>query len=122
MRRDGVWVVSSIKNEYNHDLNLDIIKLMSTHRKLNPNIKRTLIVHDITGIKPCKSVWLLEVQSGGLKNLGCLTKDMRNCIENQMRLRLGYGNVEAIRKMFMRMQQIDGVFFHSIDVDDKMIL
>ena len=77
---------------------------MLAHRKLNPSIKRTLEAFDITGIRPCKSMRMVQVQSGGPANVGCLSKDMRNYIHSQRRLRLGDGDAEAIRKMFVKMQ------------------
>ncbi|XP_073121771.1 protein FAR1-RELATED SEQUENCE 5-like [Henckelia pumila] len=82
-------------------------------------MKRQLEAKDIAGLRPCKNIRLLEVQAGGPENLGCLPKDCRNFIENRRRLRLGDGDVEAIRKLFMRMQQRDTNLFHLMDVDDE---
>ena len=82
MTKYGVWVISSIKNEHNHDLNLDISILMPAHSKLNPNVKRMLEAFDIAGIRPCKSVRMVQVQSGGPVNVGCLLKAMRNYIHS----------------------------------------
>ena len=96
--------MSSIKNEHSHELNSDMSRLMPPHKKLTPNIKRTLVAHDIAHIRTCKSVQLLQIQSGGLENLGCLSKDCRNYIENHRMLRLGNGNAEAIQKLFVNMQ------------------
>ena len=104
MRKYGVCLISSIKNEHNHDLNPDMSILLHAHRKLNPSVKRTLEAFDIAGIRPCKSVRMVQVQSGGPANVGCLSKDMRNYIHSQRRLRLGDGDAEAIRKMFVKMQ------------------
>ncbi|KAF2283949.1 hypothetical protein GH714_017528 [Hevea brasiliensis] len=68
--------------------------------------------------KPAKSIRLLEVQAGGPENLSCLSKDCQNFIERKRRLRLGDGNAEAIRKLFVRMQRNDPEFFYSFDLDD----
>ncbi|XP_057998326.1 protein FAR-RED IMPAIRED RESPONSE 1-like [Hevea brasiliensis] len=69
-------------------------------------------------IRPAKSIRLLEVQAGGPENLSCLSKDCRNFIERKRRLRLGDGDAEAIRKLFVRMQRNDPEFFYSFDLDD----
>ncbi|XP_057989160.1 protein FAR-RED IMPAIRED RESPONSE 1-like [Hevea brasiliensis] len=44
--------------------------------------------------------------------------DSRNFIERKRRLRLGDGDAEAIRKLFVRMQRNDPEFFYSFDLDD----
>ncbi|EEF41070.1 conserved hypothetical protein [Ricinus communis] len=66
-------------------------------------MKRSLEANDIVGIRSYKSIRLLEVQKGGLENLGCLPKHCRNFIES----RLDDSDVEAIRKLFLSMQQND---------------
>ncbi|XP_057990542.1 protein FAR-RED IMPAIRED RESPONSE 1-like [Hevea brasiliensis] len=66
---------------------------------LNMDMKRRLEANDIAGIRPAKSIRLLEVQADGPENLSCLSKDCRNFIERKRRLRLGDGDAEAIRKL-----------------------
>ncbi|KAL8472696.1 hypothetical protein ACS0TY_029786 [Phlomoides rotata] len=44
--------------------------------------------NDIADLRSCKNVRLCEVQCGGPQNLGCLTKDYRNYIEERRRVRL----------------------------------
>ncbi|KAL7123552.1 hypothetical protein ACP275_01G112600 [Erythranthe tilingii] len=78
----------------------------------------TLEANDIAGIKPCKSIRLAEVQSGGPMNLWCLPKDCRNFIEGRRKLRLGTGDAEAIRKLFWGLQKQDTDFICSLDIDD----
>ncbi|XP_050212818.2 protein FAR-RED IMPAIRED RESPONSE 1-like [Mercurialis annua] len=93
--------------------------LMVGHRSLTINLKRQLEANDIAGVRPSKSVRMLQVQAGGPNNIGCLPKDCRNFIESRRRLRLGEGDAEAIRKLFMTMQQHDRNFFHLMDVNDE---
>ena len=78
---------------------------MSAHRTIGVHMKRQLEANDISGVRLCKSVRMMQVQSGGPQHLGCLPKDYRNFIEKRRRLRLGKGDAEAIRKMFVRMDQ-----------------
>ncbi|KAH0635970.1 hypothetical protein KY290_036365 [Solanum tuberosum] len=46
-------------------------------RKISRTLKRSLEAHDITGIRPAKSIRLLEVQAGGPDRMGCTLKDCR---------------------------------------------
>ncbi|KAL8488756.1 hypothetical protein ACS0TY_024886 [Phlomoides rotata] len=80
----------------NHELDPNFSPLMAAHRHVNVNMKRQLEANDIAGIRVCKNVRLIEVQSGGPQNLWYLPKDCRNFIEERRRLRLGEGDAEAI--------------------------
>ncbi|KAL8507588.1 hypothetical protein ACS0TY_018214 [Phlomoides rotata] len=97
---DETWIVTKMVNEHNHEIDPTFSPLMAAHRHLDIHIHRQLEADGIAGIRPCKNVRLLKVQSSGPKNLGCLPKDCRNFIEERRRLRLGDGDAEAIRKMF----------------------
>lgn len=65
VRRERAWVISLIKNKYNHELIPNMSRLMAAHKNLSPSIKQNLIANDIVGIRPYKSVRLLKVQCGG---------------------------------------------------------
>ncbi|KAL8492539.1 hypothetical protein ACS0TY_023939 [Phlomoides rotata] len=115
---DESWIGTKMVNEHNHEIDPSFSPLMAGHRQLHIHICRQLEANDITGIRSCKNIQLLEVQSGGPKNLGCLPKDCRNFIEERRRLRLGDGDAEAIRKMFATLQMKDRNFFHLMDIDE----
>ncbi|XP_058006730.1 protein FAR-RED IMPAIRED RESPONSE 1-like [Hevea brasiliensis] len=110
--------ISKVISSHNHELEPSMSRLMVAHRSLNMDMKRRLEANDIAGIRPTKSIRLLEVQAGGPENLSCLSKDCRNFIERKRRLRLGDGDAEAIRKLFVRMQRNDPEFFYLFDLDD----
>ncbi|KAF2305274.1 hypothetical protein GH714_003442 [Hevea brasiliensis] len=118
LRENGMWQISKVISSHNHELEPSMSRLMVAHRSLNMDMKRRLEANDIAGIRPAKSIRLLEVQAGGPENLSCLSKDCRNFIERKRRLRLGDGDAEAIRKLFVRMQRNDPEFFYSFDLDD----
>ncbi|KAL8515628.1 hypothetical protein ACS0TY_014352 [Phlomoides rotata] len=82
---------------------------MAAHRHLDIHICRQLEANYIAGIRPCKNVRLLEVQSGGPENLGCLPKDCRNFIEERRRLRLGDGDLR--RSLYNERQRWVHVFW-----------
>ncbi|KAL8551928.1 hypothetical protein ACS0TY_000829 [Phlomoides rotata] len=92
---DESWIVTKMVNEHNHEIDPSFSPLMAAHRQLHIHIRMQLETTDIAGIRPCKNIRLLEVQSGGPGNLGCLPKDCRNFIEERRRLRLGDGDAEG---------------------------
>ncbi|EEF28139.1 conserved hypothetical protein [Ricinus communis] len=61
----GVWAVSKINRNHNHDLQPDMSILMAGHRKISIHMKRQLEVNDITSVRPGKNVKMLEIQAGG---------------------------------------------------------
>ena len=93
-------------------------RLMSGHRSVTPTLWRTLVANDLARLRPCKSMKVAMVQAGGLKNLGCSQRDMRNFIDKERRLKLGKRDAKAIRKFVIEMQQKDRDFFYLIDVTD----
>ncbi|KAF2297305.1 hypothetical protein GH714_021003 [Hevea brasiliensis] len=97
LRENGMWQISKVISSHNHELEPSMSRLMVAHRSLNMDMKRRLEANDIAGIRPAKSIRLLEVQR---------------------RLRLGDGDAEAIRKLFVRMQRNDPEFFYSFDLND----
>ncbi|XP_012837534.1 PREDICTED: protein FAR-RED IMPAIRED RESPONSE 1-like [Erythranthe guttata] len=115
---DGSWMVSTVVAGHNHELTPDMSILIPARRNISTSMKRQLEANDIAGIRPCKSIRLAEVQSGGPMNLGCLPKDCRNFIEGRRKLRLGTGDAEAIRKLFWGLQKRDTNFIYSLDIDD----
>ncbi|KAL8548964.1 hypothetical protein ACS0TY_008015 [Phlomoides rotata] len=115
---DESWIVTKMVNEHNHEIDPSFSPLMVAHRQLHIHIRRQLEANDIAGIRPCKNIRLLEVQSGGPKNLGCLPKDCRNFIEERRRLRLGDGDAKVIRKMFATLQMKDRYFYHLMNIDE----
>ncbi|KAF2310393.1 hypothetical protein GH714_009029 [Hevea brasiliensis] len=97
-------------------------RFMRVHRSIPSAIKRRLEAHDIVGIRPSKSVRLLEVQAGGPEKLSCLPRDCRNFIDITRRWKLGNGYADYINRMFLRMQQQNAKFFHLIDIDEDQRL
>ncbi|VFQ81564.1 unnamed protein product [Cuscuta campestris] len=59
------------------------------------------------------------VEAGGYEELGFIEKDCRNYIEEFRRLRLGFGDAEAIQGYFNKMQAKNDGFFFSMDVDEE---
>ncbi|KAL1567787.1 protein FAR-RED IMPAIRED RESPONSE 1-like [Salvia divinorum] len=116
---NGNWKIPKVCKEHNHDLEPQLSEFMPAHRHLSTNLKVHLEAYDRTGLRPCKSVRMLEALAGGPPNLGASMKDCRNHVDKMRRLRLGDGDAAAIQHMFKRLQQNDKDFFYLLDIDDE---
>ncbi|KAK9157430.1 hypothetical protein Scep_004004 [Stephania cephalantha] len=115
---DNCWSVSKVVVEHNHELIPNLSRFMRGHRTMSVHMKHQLDANDIASIRPCKSIRMLQVQSGGPENLGCTPIACRNFIDARRRIRLGEGDAEAIRKLFITMQEIDIKIFHTFEIDN----
>ncbi|KAM3357699.1 hypothetical protein P3S68_020630 [Capsicum galapagoense] len=61
--------VTKIILEHNHELEPALSYFFPCHKKLRRTVKRSLVAHDITGLRPSKSIRLLEVEAGGLERM-----------------------------------------------------
>ncbi|KAF3646898.1 hypothetical protein T459_27440 [Capsicum annuum] len=61
-------------------------KLAGQIKELSRTLKRSLVAHDIVGLRPSKRIKLLEVEAGGPERMTCTPKDCRNYILQQQRL------------------------------------
>ncbi|KAK9121232.1 hypothetical protein Syun_018849 [Stephania yunnanensis] len=94
---DNRCLVSKMVVEHNHELIPDLSFFMRGHRELNARMKRQLQANGRAGIRPSKSIRMLQIQEGWPKNLGCTSKDCRSFIDASRRLGLEEGDAEAIR-------------------------
>ncbi|PHT93697.1 hypothetical protein T459_01579 [Capsicum annuum] len=83
---DGSCIVSRVILEHNHELEPALPRFLPYHRELSRTLKRSLVAHDIAGLRPSKSIRLLEVEAGGPDRMLCTPKDYRNYILQQRRL------------------------------------
>ncbi|PHU07498.1 hypothetical protein BC332_23987 [Capsicum chinense] len=67
MMNDGSCIVIKVILEHNHELEPAMSHFCPSHRELSKTVKRSLVTHDITSLRPSKSIRLLEVEAGGLE-------------------------------------------------------
>lgn len=67
---------------------------MMGHRILSGNMKRQLEVVDMSGMKPCINVRLMDVITRCPKNISVTTKDCLNFINERRRLWVGVMNAK----------------------------
>ncbi|OIS95804.1 protein far1-related sequence 5 [Nicotiana attenuata] len=114
----GCWRVSKVVHDRNHDLLPSISRLMAGHRSVCDSLKRDIVAHDRSGIKPSKNIKLAEVQRGGPQNLVCTPKDCRNFILKSRNFEMPEGDAQSLLNFFREMQVKDSEFFYSVDVDN----
>ncbi|XP_070023680.1 protein FAR1-RELATED SEQUENCE 5-like [Nicotiana sylvestris] len=89
----GCWHVSKVLHDHNHDLLSSVSCLMAGYRSVCDSLKRDLVAHDESGIRPSKYIRLAEVQRGGPQNLGCTPKDCRNFILKSRNFEMQEGDI-----------------------------
>nr|XP_016485380.1 PREDICTED: protein FAR-RED IMPAIRED RESPONSE 1-like [Nicotiana tabacum] len=114
----GCWRVSKVVQDHNHDLLPSISRLMVVHRSVCDSLKRDLVAHDRSGIRPSKNIRLAEVQRGGPQNLGFTPKDCRNFILKSRNFEVQEGDAQPLLNFFREIQVKDREFFYSIDIDN----
>ncbi|KAI5654115.1 hypothetical protein M9H77_31302 [Catharanthus roseus] len=77
------------------------------------------LTHDTVGLRPNKSVRILEVRIGGPDKLGCLPRDCRNYVQKLRRLNIGAGDADCINRIFIKMHQKNSNFFHLMLMDEE---
>ncbi|PHT35895.1 hypothetical protein CQW23_23595 [Capsicum baccatum] len=75
-----------------------------TFGELSRMVKRSLVAHDIAGLRPSKSIRLLEVKAGGPERMRCTPKDYRNYILQQWRLQTLSSDTAALLIFFVDIQ------------------
>ncbi|KAM3397793.1 hypothetical protein P3S68_001306 [Capsicum galapagoense] len=109
---DGSCVVTRVILEHNHELEPALPRFLPCHRELSRTLKRSLVAHDIAGLRPSKSIRLLEVEAGGPDRMSCTPKDYRNYILQQRRLRTRFSNAAMLHRFFLEMQSKDENFLY----------
>ncbi|XP_059431564.1 protein FAR-RED ELONGATED HYPOCOTYL 3-like [Corylus avellana] len=112
------WYVTSVISDHNHDLSPNKGRYYKCNRNLNSNVRRKIIVNDISGIGLSQSFNSLAVEAGGYENLHFIEKDCRNFINKERHIRLGQGGAKALLDYLNKMQATDSGFYFAVDSDD----
>ncbi|XP_057489874.1 protein FAR-RED IMPAIRED RESPONSE 1-like [Actinidia eriantha] len=116
---DGKFNLNRVVLDHNHEQSPGKARYFKSNRVLDKHVKRRLELNDKTGIKTHKSYDLLQIEVGGRDKLPYLSKDCRNYLDKQRRLRLMEGDVKAMQRYFMKMKADNSDFFFAMDLNDK---
>lgn len=113
VREDGVFVITRVYLDHNHDLNPGKVKHRRT-KVLGSCAKRKLEVNDLTGVPLSKSFQSV-INSDSRENLpsGCAS------FSKATQLRHGVGDSEALMNYFGRMRNRNSNFFYMIDENNE---
>ncbi|XP_027936364.1 protein FAR-RED IMPAIRED RESPONSE 1-like [Vigna unguiculata] len=117
VRKQDMWMISSVVDEHNHDVSPTKSRLIRGNRKLNMQVKRTLDLNDQAGVRINKSFRSLVCDAGGFENLQFVERDARNYIGKQRRALGKEGDGQALLNHFSAMRELNKDFFFEIDMD-----
>ncbi|KAF3679231.1 hypothetical protein FXO37_03976 [Capsicum annuum] len=100
---DGSCIVKTVILDHNRELELTLWYFLPCHRKLSRSLKRSLVAHDIAGLRPTKRIRFLDFEAGGPERMTCTLKDYRNYILQQRRLQILSSDAPALHKFFLEM-------------------
>ncbi|XP_026455137.1 protein FAR1-RELATED SEQUENCE 5-like [Papaver somniferum] len=119
-KRNDRWVVSGVVEEHNHKL----VSPSKRHnlrslRKISSSQKQQIVNFRLAGVKTNQLINYLEVENGGVNNIGFLPKDARNYLSTKRQLELKYGDAQVVLDYFERQQMENPSFLYSIQVDSE---
>ncbi|KAF3617005.1 hypothetical protein FXO38_34246 [Capsicum annuum] len=100
---DGLCIVTKVILENNHELEPAVF--FSSQRELSRTVKRSLVVHDIVGLRPSKSIRLLEVEAQGSERMRTWLKAMGEITPTAILT----DQCERLRQSFVRCCQIPSI-------------
>nr|XP_009793957.1 PREDICTED: protein FAR1-RELATED SEQUENCE 5-like [Nicotiana sylvestris] len=118
----GCWRVSKVVHDHNHDLLPSVSHLMAGHGSVCDSLKRDLVAHDRSSIRPSKNIRLDEVQRGGPQNLGCTPKDCRNYILKSRNFEMQEGDAQSLLNFFREIQAAYEQFHDAICFDTTYLV
>ncbi|RZC93228.1 hypothetical protein C5167_029302 [Papaver somniferum] len=119
-KRNDRWVVSGVVEEHNHKLvSPSKRNNLRSLRKINSSQKQQIVNFRLAGVKTNQLINYLEVENGGVKNIGFLPKDARNYLSTRRQLELKHGDAQAVLDYFERQQMENPSFFYKIQVDSE---
>ena len=107
----GSFVVSIFKKGHNHPLSIPRkTHLLRSHRQVSDAAKCLNQQFSMVNIPPHQQYSLLQVQSGGIENVGCIQKDLYN-YETQKRMKVKGHDGDMLHEYFKLEQSKNPSFF-----------
>ncbi|CAL8118684.1 unnamed protein product [Prunus armeniaca] len=113
------YIVVGFNEVHNHDMNtVDKVHLLRSHRNLTESTKVYSADMSKVNIPVHKQLSLLEVQVGGLENVGFVKRDVYNYLRDVRGEVIGH-DAEQLKEHFMAMQEKNESFYFKMEVDSE---
>ncbi|XP_042519151.1 protein FAR1-RELATED SEQUENCE 5-like [Macadamia integrifolia] len=117
---DGKYKCCDFVKEHNHELHItSTIHMMSSQKNMLDIHRQEIDLTDDSGIRPRSTVELMGRQAGGIKNLSCLTQDVRNYLRTKRQRALTYGEAGNLMKYFVTQTRNNPSFTYSFQLDSE---
>ncbi|KAL6272721.1 hypothetical protein ACE6H2_000236 [Prunus campanulata] len=113
------YIVVAFKEEHNHEMTTyDQVHLLRCHRKVTESAKVYNAYLSKVNIPVHQQLSILEVQAGGMENIGFLRKDVYN-YQRDMRAKVTGHDADLLNEHFLREQEKNASFYFKIEVDSE---
>ncbi|CAL2276854.1 unnamed protein product [Prunus armeniaca] len=113
------YIVVGFNEVHNHDMTIvDKVHLLRSHQNLTESTKVYSADMSKVNIPVHKQLSLLEVQVGGLENVGYVKRDVYNYLRDVRGEVIGY-DAELLKEHFMAMQEKSESFYFNMEVDSE---
>ncbi|CAL8167796.1 unnamed protein product [Prunus armeniaca] len=119
MKDKNKYIVVGFNEVHNHDMTtVDKVHLLRSHRNLTESTKAYSADMSKVNIPVHKQLSLLEVQVGGLENVGFVKRDVYNYVRDVRGEVIGQ-DAELLKEHFMAMQEKNESFYFKMEVDSE---
>ncbi|CAL2266432.1 unnamed protein product [Prunus armeniaca] len=113
------YIVVRFNEVHNHDMTtVDKVHLLRSHRNLTESAKVYSADMSKVNIPIHKQLSLLEVQVGGLENVGLVKRDVYNYLRDVREEVIGH-DAEQLNEHFMAEQEKNESFYFKMEVDSE---
>jgi hypothetical protein len=114
------WIVCKLVIEHNHELlSPRSTSLLRGHRVITSAQKSLIDTLNESGVVPRKIISVLNKESGGDHNVGCIAKDVQNDLGIKRRFIFGERDAQKIYNYFFERQSKNPGFVYAIQVDEN---
>ncbi|CAL8084832.1 unnamed protein product [Prunus armeniaca] len=113
------YIVIEFNDVHNHDMTtVDKVHLLRSHRNLTESTKAYSVDMSKVNIPVHKQLSLLEVQVGGLENVGFVKRDVYNYLRDVHGEVIGH-DADLLKEHFMAMQEKNESFYFKMEMQGQ---
>jgi zinc finger SWIM domain-containing protein 3 len=117
---DRKWRILSFIENHNHDLSPSKSRHFAAFRHISTNTKRRLLINDNASVRVNNSIKSSIIEAEGYENVTYNQKDVHYFLDKERRLKCREGDGQVLYDYFVRMQDKNSNFYHTLDLDDEL--